>query len=127
MNKPCPFCSKEGILFHNELGHVRYDRYPVNPGHMLVIPNRHVPDFFDTTQEEKSALLSLLDEARRLLMDSHAPDGFNVGINIGEPAGQTVMHVHIHLIPRYRGDMENPRGGVRGVIPSKQSYSIQEQ
>ncbi len=120
--KGCPFCRQEGILFRNELAHVRRDKYPVNPGHLLVIPDRHVADFFDTTQAEKAALLDLVEEAKHYLAEEFSPDGYNLGVNIGEAAGQTVMHVHLHLIPRFRNDSANPRGGVRGVIPERQSY-----
>ena len=118
----CPFCRPDGNLFENDLAYVHPDKYPVNPGHLLIIPKRHVADFFLTTELEKAALLSLLDEAKNYLDDKHAPTGYNVGINVGEVAGQTISHVHVHLIPRYPSDTENPRGGVRGVIPSKQSY-----
>ncbi len=118
----CPFCHPPGILFENELAYVIQDGYPVNPGHLLIIPKRHVADFFRTSGAEKAALLSLLDDAKQYLDAKHAPAGYNVGINVGEVAGQTIQHVHLHLIPRYRGDTENPRGGVRGVIPSRQSY-----
>lgn len=83
---------------------------------------RHVADFFETTDDERQALLTLLQQAKDLLQREHEPDGFNVGVNVGEAAGQTIPHVHIHLIPRYRGDTPHPRGGVRGVIPDKQSY-----
>ncbi len=120
--KDCPFCNKEGRLFGNELAHVREDRFPVSPGHCLVIPHRHIAGYFETTREERLAMDRLLDETKRHLDVLHRPDGYNVGINIGEAAGQTIPHVHIHLIPRYRGDMPDPRGGVRGVIPEKQSY-----
>jgi diadenosine tetraphosphate (Ap4A) HIT family hydrolase len=118
----CPFCHTDGMLFENGLAYAKPDKFPVNPGHHLIIPKRHVADFFLTTGAEKTALLSLLDEAKHYLDDVHAPAGYNVGINVGEVAGQTIPHVHLHLIPRYRGDMENPRGGVRGVIPDKQNY-----
>lgn len=118
----CLFCRPDGILFENELAYAKPDKFPVNPGHLLIIPKRHVADFFLTSNTEKVALLSLLDEAKHYLDGKHAPAGYNVGINVGEVAGQTISHVHVHLIPRYRGDMENPRGGVRGVIPSRQSY-----
>ncbi len=118
----CPFCSPDGMLFENELAYAKLDKFPVNPGHLLIIPKRHFADFFHTTEEEKGAMMSLLDRAKRYLDDKHAPAGYNVGINVGEVAGQTIMHVHLHLIPRYRGDLERPRGGVRGVIPSRQSY-----
>lgn len=118
----CPFCHPDGILFENELAYAKQDKFPVSPGHLLIIPKRHVADFFLTSEAEKVALLSLLDVAKNYLDGKHTPAGYNVGINVGEVAGQTVPHVHLHLIPRYKGDMESPRGGVRGVIPSKQSY-----
>lgn len=118
----CPFCTQENAILRNELAHVRHDKHPVNPGHLLVIPHRHVADFFDTTREEKFAVIALLDEAKQYLAKKYSPDGYNVGINVGEAAGQTVMHVHLHLIPRFKGDAPDPRGGVRGVIPAKQSY-----
>ena len=118
----CPFCHPDGILLENNLAYVLLDSSPVNPGHSLIIPKRHVADFFLTTEAEKNALLSLLDIAKHYLDDKHNPGGYNVGVNVGEVAGQTIPHVHLHLIPRYQGDMDNPRGGVRGVIPSKQSY-----
>ncbi len=118
----CPFCQPDGILLENELAYAKPDKFPVNPGHLLIIPKRHVVNYFHATDVEKAALLSLLDEAKRYLDEKHAPAGYNIGINVGEVAGQTIMHVHLHLIPRYHGDAENPRGGVRGVIPSRQSY-----
>lgn len=118
----CPFCRPDSILVQNDLAYVHPDKYPVNPGHLLIIPKRHVADFFLMTEAEKAAMLSLLDEAKHYLDGNHAPAGYNVGINVGEAAGQTIPHVHMHLIPRYQGDTENPRGGVRGVIPSRQSY-----
>jgi diadenosine tetraphosphate (Ap4A) HIT family hydrolase len=118
----CPFCRPDSVLFENDLAYVIRDSNPVNPGHLLIIPKRHVADFFLTTEAEKAAMLLLLDMAKRLLNDKHAPAGYNIGINVGEAAGQTIPHVHLHLIPRYHGDTENPRGGVRGVIPSRQSY-----
>ena len=118
----CPFCHPAGILFENELAYSILDKSPVNPGHLLIIPRRHVADFFLTTDREKAALLSLLDQAKFYLDGKHAPAAYNIGINVGEVAGQTIPHVHLHLIPRYRGDTEHPRGGVRGVIPSRQSY-----
>lgn len=118
----CPFCRAEDVLLRNDLAYMRYDKYPVNPGHVLLIPLRHVSSYFDTTPEERQALLALLDQARALLDREFAPAGYNIGVNVGETAGQTVWHVHVHLIPRYPGDVADPRGGVRGVIPAKQSY-----
>ena len=118
----CPFCSSNNILLANGLAFACFDKYPINKGHLLVIPQRHVATWFDAFEDEKAALLTLLDEGKRFLEERFAPDGYNIGINIGVAAGQTIMHLHIHLIPRYCGDCENPRGGVRGVIPSRQSY-----
>jgi diadenosine tetraphosphate (Ap4A) HIT family hydrolase len=124
MGKTCPFCqpSAAEIALRNELCYVRYDRYPVARGHLLIIPFRHVADFFDLTEQERSAVVELLWQAKAKLDSDVGPDGYNVGVNIGQPAGQTVMHVHIHIIPRYHGDMERPEGGVRGVIPEKRIY-----
>ena len=120
----CPFCSPtvaEKVLT-SELCFARWDKYPVTEGHLLVIPNRHIADYFSATAEEKTALWAMVDEAKKLLDGRFKPDGYNVGINVGTDAGQTVMHCHIHLIPRRSGDSANPRGGVRGVIPGKADY-----
>ena len=84
---------------------------------------RHVKDFFETTNEERIALFELVDEAKKIIDKKYHPTGYNIGMNCGISAGQSVMHIHVHLIPRYDGDVENPRGGVRGVIPSKQNYN----
>ena len=87
-----------------------------------MVPFRHFPDYFEAAPEEKTALWQLLDEAKRLIQGKYKPGGMNVGINIGQVAGQSVFHVHVHVIPRYVGDVENPKGGIRGIIPAKQSY-----
>jgi diadenosine tetraphosphate (Ap4A) HIT family hydrolase len=118
----CPFCLPTDPILQGVLVYALYDRFPVTPGHILLIPRRHVADWFETTGEERQALFDLAQQARNMLLRERAPDGFNLGINVGEAAGQTVGHVHIHLIPRYHGDVANPRGGVRGVIPARQSY-----
>jgi diadenosine tetraphosphate (Ap4A) HIT family hydrolase len=119
----CPFCSCEDeVLFSNALAFVIEDSFPVNRGHLLVIPFRHVESVFDLTPQEGQAAFSLLEQAQAYLDQEYAPDGYNVGVNVGQAAGQTIPHVHIHVIPRYRGDVPSPRGGVRGVIPHKQSY-----
>ena len=122
--KKCPFCnpSEEEIILKNDLCYARYDKYPVNKGHLLIIPFRHFENYFDATREEKVAFIELIDKAKDFLDKKFHPDGYNIGINIGKSAGQTIMHLHIHLIPRYKEDMENPEGGVRGVIPEKQKY-----
>ncbi|MCP1715511.1 diadenosine tetraphosphate (Ap4A) HIT family hydrolase [Methanocalculus alkaliphilus] len=120
----CPFCDPvpSDIVLANDLAYARYDLYPVSPGHLLLIPFRHVVSFFDATGDEQAALHSLIHAARRLLDERYAPDGYNIGVNIGAAAGQSVMHLHVHVIPRYVGDMEEPKGGVRGVIPGKRGY-----
>ena len=122
MERKCPFCKPGPAVLQNRLALALYDRSPVTPGHMLLIPWRHVSDWFETTEEERRDLFSLADEARALLLRDRKPDGFNLGVNVGQAAGQTVFHVHLHLIARYEGDVAEPRGGVRGVIPAKQNY-----
>ena len=99
-----------------------YDAYPLNPGHALVIPKRHIQSFFEATPTERLDLLALLDAMKAEIDSSHAPQGYNIGVNDGPAAGQTVPHLHIHLIPRYEGDIEDPRGGVRWVLPDKAVY-----
>jgi diadenosine tetraphosphate (Ap4A) HIT family hydrolase len=122
MAEDCPFCRPDGALLQNGLAFALPDKSPVTPGHMLLIPRRHVAGRFETAAEERRDLLALADEARAWLLKEYKPDGFNLGVNVGEAAGQTVFHVHLHLIPRYKGDVANPRGGVRGVIPARQNY-----
>lgn len=119
----CIFCGMQDVILQNDLAYVTYDTYPVSPGHCVVIPFRHIPSYFETTQEEKLAILELIDTMKKLLDRERKPDGYNIGVNIGQAAGQSIMHLHVHIIPRYFGDMENPKGGVRGVIPDKQKYS----
>jgi diadenosine tetraphosphate (Ap4A) HIT family hydrolase len=121
----CLFCPipPERIIAENELAYAIRDAFPVTDGHTLVIPKRHAQDYFELTSEELLACDDLLRQIRKdILSGDSAVEGFNVGMNVGEVAGQTIFHCHIHLIPRRRGDVENPRGGVRGVIPKKQSY-----
>jgi diadenosine tetraphosphate (Ap4A) HIT family hydrolase len=120
----CPFCEPDDthIFATSALAYALWDAYPVSAGHALLLPKRHVEQFFDLTLEEKAALFHLLDAAREVLRERYRPDAFNVGINVGLAAGQTVQHAHVHLIPRYQGDVEDPRGGVRGVIPKKRLY-----
>jgi diadenosine tetraphosphate (Ap4A) HIT family hydrolase len=109
-------------VLSNELAYGRWDSYPVSKGHMLLVPYRHVSDYFESSSTEKSALWELLGHAREIINEEHRPDGFNVGINIGKVAGQTIFHLHVHVIPRYAGDVADPKGGVRGVIPAKRRY-----
>mgnify|MGYP003706029971 FL=1 len=123
--KDCIFCNLDNsrIEKENSFALSFKDLYPVTSGHTLVIPKRHTQSFFDLTGEEKKAMLELLESQRSDLMKSDKSiTGFNIGVNDGTDSGQTIMHCHIHLIPRRSGDMKEPRGGVRGVIPEKQSY-----
>lgn len=121
-DEACPFCNLSDPVLQDELGYVIMDTHPVNPGHALIIPRRHIENFFEATPYEFIALFSLLNAVRHRTDAELSPDGYNIGINVGEVAGQTVKHLHVHLIPRFRGDMDDPRGGVRGVIPTRQSY-----
>lgn len=122
--KPCPFCPppSDRVVASNDLAVAIRDGYPVSPGHTLVIPKRHVASLVEVTKDEAAALWSLIAEARAQLDAELKPDGYNVGVNDGRAAGQTVMHLHVHLIPRYEGDRTDPRGGVRWVIPEKADY-----
>ncbi|MDW7645937.1 MAG: HIT family protein [Desulfuromonadales bacterium] len=121
---PCPFCQIDTsrILLANEQAVAIGDGYPVSPGHSLIIPKRHIASIFEATAVEQAALWELVVKTRELLQVERQPDGFNIGINDGEAAGPTVMHLHIHLIPRYAGDITDPRGGVRWVRPEKAPY-----
>jgi len=123
--KGCLFCEipEERVIFENELAYAVHDGFPVTPLHSLVIPKRHISSYFDLHQPELNACNQLLQEMKSLILDKDdSVTGFNIGINSGEDAGQTIFHCHIHLIPRRKGDSNAPRGGVRGVIPEKQSY-----
>tara|TARA_Y100001934_G_scaffold254301_1_gene320045 strand:- start:1040 stop:1432 length:393 start_codon:yes stop_codon:yes gene_type:complete len=117
-----PFLDNRERILESEIGFVIYDGFPVSEGHCLIVPHRVYSNYFDSTPGEIQGLQRLVIETKALLDEKFSPDGYNVGINCGEDSGQTVPHVHIHLIPRYKGDVENPLGGVRGVIPSKQKY-----
>jgi diadenosine tetraphosphate (Ap4A) HIT family hydrolase len=122
-NNPCLFCREpRGVSRKNELAYSARDSYAVSPGHTLVSPRRHVASFFELTPEEINACMALINEERMLLDEEFKPDGYNIGVNIGSAAGQSIFHVHIHIIPRYKGDVENPQGGVRHVIPRKGHY-----
>lgn len=103
-----------------------FDGYPVSPGHALIIPKRHVASYFELTNREREAMNVMLQFVKRKLDERFHPDGYNIGINVGRAGGQTVFHCHMHLIPRYKGDVEDPKGGVRGVIPAKQKYGSVE-
>ncbi|MDG1453973.1 MAG: HIT family protein [Methylophilaceae bacterium] len=121
----CLFCNieNERIIAENEIAYVIRDGFPVSDKHSLIIPKRHISSYFDLNSYEKSACDELLSNIKNeILLEDNEVTGFNIGINVGKDAGQTIFHCHIHLIPRRNGDIENPKGGVRGVIPSKQSY-----
>lgn len=122
--KACPFCVLDParILAEDELTVVYKDGFPVSPGHTVIIPRRHFPTLFDATEAEQMALLKALGECKRILDERHRPDGYNIGINQGPAGGQSVPHLHIHVIPRYKGDREDPKGGVRWVLPEKAKY-----
>ena len=124
-NSNCPFCAIDldrEIIFESESTFSIYDKFPVNNGHVLIIPKRHCQSYFELTFQEQMDCLQVLNKSKELVNRKYNPDAFNIGINVGEIAGQTVPHVHIHLIPRFKGDVNDPRGGVRGVIPNKQKY-----
>ena len=121
----CPFCyiSKDiKIICENTLAIATYDIFPVNRGHVLIIPKRHFLSFFEITKEEYLAVFNLIENVKTILDKRFNPDGYNIGVNINKAAGQTIPHCHIHVIPRFNGDMVNPRGGVRHVIPERGSY-----
>lgn len=120
----CPFCSlsPDRVTAQSDYTVTIRDGFPVSEGHTLVIPKRHVASFFQLHAIEKAAVLQALDEAKACLDREFAPDGYNIGINEGKAAGQTVMHLHVHLIPRYEGDAQDPRGGVRHIFPEKARY-----
>ncbi|QLG88056.1 HIT family protein [Chitinibacter bivalviorum] len=120
----CPFCAipAERIIDRNASGFVIRDGFPVSPGHTLIIPHRHIGSFFELSRPERDDLFDLLDQAKLVLDREFTPSAYNIGINDGPAAGQTVPHLHIHLIPRFEGDMADPRGGVRYVIPAKAKY-----
>jgi diadenosine tetraphosphate (Ap4A) HIT family hydrolase len=125
----CLFCNLDTSCIYaaNELSLAILDGYPLSPGHTLIIPKRHFESLFEATEEERTAMFDLMAETRLRLIDERGPIGFNIGINDGTAAGQTVMHLHIHLIPRYAGDMPDPRGGVRWIFPDRAVYWVKEE
>lgn len=113
---------EERKLYQGTYFFLMYDAYPVSPGHMLIVSNKPKIDYFDLDDDERAELPDMIDKARSIILESYTPDGYNIGMNCGTAAGQTVMHFHCHVIPRYIGDMEDPRGGVRHSIAGKGYY-----
>ena len=120
----CPFCSiaPDKIVAQRSLSFTIMDSLPVSPGHTLILPKRHVASIFETTKDEVADLWEALQQARAGLIEKFSPDGFNIGINDGLASGQTILHLHIQIIPRYKGDMPDPRGGIRWIFPDKAVY-----
>ncbi len=124
-NNPCLFCNveKSGCAYENELAYASYDSYPVTEHHCLIIPKRHIKDYFDLSNEELVACNDLVQIVKKeIIKKDPSVKGFNLGTNIGKVSGQSILHCHLHLIPRREGDVNNPQGGVRSVIPNKQHY-----
>jgi diadenosine tetraphosphate (Ap4A) HIT family hydrolase len=120
----CDFCAvaPDEVLVENDLALGIRASYPVSPGHALIVPRRHEPDFFSLRDDEQAAVWRLIGPIRRRIDEELRPDGYNLGLNNGRAAGQTIMHAHLHVIPRYAGDVEDPRGGVRWVLPKTARY-----
>ena len=124
-NNPCLFCNinSKDLIFDNEFAFASFDSYPVSKYHSLIVPKRHILDYFELTNDELLACNDLIKKIKKKIQnEDKTVDGFNIGTNSGVVAGQSIMHCHLHLIPRRKGDVDNPQGGVRGVIPSKQHY-----
>jgi len=120
----CKFCrvSDDSTTGSSQMSRAFYDQFPISKGHTLIIPRRHVASFFGLTPEEQADLFALASKCKETLDAEFSPSGYNLGINDGQSAGQTIMHVHLHLIPRYEGDKEDPRGGIRWIFPDKAAY-----
>ena len=120
----CAFCTLKPSQFvaASDLAVAIKDQYPISPGHVLIVPRRHVAAFMNATEAERSALWALVPKVLERLRKEHSPDGFNIGLNDGPAAGQTIGHLHLHVIPRYKGDAADPRGGVRWILPAKAKY-----
>jgi len=124
-NKDCPFCnpnSERELLLESATAYAMFDKFPVGNGHTLIVPKKHCANYFELSFKEQSACWFMLNTVKQIVNNKFKPDGFNIGINVNESAGQTVSHVHIHLIPRFKNDVSNPTGGVRNVIPLKGDY-----
>ena len=121
---PCPFCTPDPdrVFFESQHIYALWDAFPVPDGHALIVPRRHVASWFDATPKEQGEMIAALSQVKERIEAEHAPAGYNMGINDGEAAGQTVGHLHLHVIPRYEGDVPDPRGGIRWVIPERACY-----
>lgn len=121
----CLFCdyNKEDYIAENALCFAIFDKFPVNDGHVLIIPKRHFSNYFDAEPEEILAMYELAGEVKKIIDDRYKPDGYNVGVNVNHEGGQTIMHLHMHIIPRFKGDIEDPRGGVRRIKKQKVFYA----
>jgi len=131
MEKDCLFCrileeKEREIIYDNKSFYTVLDKFPVNPGHALIIAKRHIASLFDLSREDFSDLFAALSKTKELIKEKYHPDGYNIGVNEGEAAGRTIDHLHIQFIPRYKGDVLNPRGGIRNVIPGKGDYTKKE-
>jgi diadenosine tetraphosphate (Ap4A) HIT family hydrolase len=115
----CELCTPKDVLFESDFAYVAHEINSLSRGHVIVVPKRHVANFFEMSGSEQGSVLALLNRAQRMIQDLHKPDGYNIGVNIGKAAGQARMHVHVHLIPRYAGDVPDPRGGIRCVLAGK--------
>jgi diadenosine tetraphosphate (Ap4A) HIT family hydrolase len=115
----CELCNPTQVVAEDDNAYTRYDSSSLTHGHVIVVPRRHVASYFDMTTEEKVSIVALLDTSKEIIDRQFSPDGYNIGVNIGKAAGQSRMHVHVHLIPRYRGDVADPSGGIRCVLSRK--------
>lgn len=124
MNSNCIFCNcnPSDIIAENRLAFAILDKFPVNEGHTLIIPKRHFANLFEATEEELKAIYGLVNDVKEMLDVQYEPTGYNIGVNVGRDAGQTIMHLHVHVIPRYSGDVENPRGGIRNLKKALVEY-----
>lgn len=130
--RKCLFCDRDNfkehrIIFENELFYARWDNFPISKGHAEIVPKKHIISFFDLSKEELIQMFDLLKRTKQLIEEKYRPDGYNIGINEGKAAGRTINHLHIHIIPRYFGDVFNPIGGVRNIIPEKGDYTRRRQ
>lgn len=123
-DKECIFCMQPEteVICENDLARAFFDKFPVNEGHVLITPKRHAVTFFDATKEELAAIMELTFKAKEILDKRYNPDGYNIGVNVNYSGGQTIFHLHLHVIPRYEGDVDDPRGGIRNIKPNLVYY-----